>query len=384
VRLKCRPEDFRVEERLRLRLKRRGRYSVYRLEKRGWNTLDVLRELERRHGWRDISRAGLKDRHALAVQYLSVRGGGPSSIVEKNYRLRLVGMADEPVSRDVLVANRFSIVLRALTGAEVEMVRRRLPVVARYGFPNYYDDQRFGSARHGQGFIARRLIEGHYNGALRLYLATPSAADDAQLRRSRQRLNELWGDWRSCVRHARVDERPIFEHLAARPGDFLGAVRLIPRDLLEVFVNAYQSYVWNTAMSGLLARLGIPTLRASYVLGTLLFYEEPGARHFHFLRRLTIAAPGPHARYRSERAGAAVEEALRSEGLRLAGLKLPFRMTGLFFKPFERAAIATPGLLRATPAQADDLYPGRAKLSLSFTLPPGSFATVVVKRLFAE
>ena len=45
------------------------------------------------------------------------------------------------------------------------------------GFPNYHDEQRFGSARLGKGFIARRLIEGDLNEALKLYMATPAAND---------------------------------------------------------------------------------------------------------------------------------------------------------------------------------------------------------------
>ena len=109
MKLKVRPEDFRVEEKLGLKLKRAGAFSVYRLEKRLWNTLDVIRHLEQRHGMRRIGRAGLKDRYALSTQFLSIPGSGPQSIVEKNYSLRFVGRADQPVSRDALLGNRFTI-----------------------------------------------------------------------------------------------------------------------------------------------------------------------------------------------------------------------------------------------------------------------------------
>jgi tRNA(Glu) U13 pseudouridine synthase TruD len=69
MKLKVKPEDFRVEERLKLRIKRGGLFSVYRLEKRLWNTLDVVRQLEQKYGMRRISRAGLKDRYSCSVQY---------------------------------------------------------------------------------------------------------------------------------------------------------------------------------------------------------------------------------------------------------------------------------------------------------------------------
>ncbi len=382
MKLKCRPEDFRVQELLDLKLRRAGRYSVYRLVKRGWNTLDVVRQLEKRHGLRGIARAGLKDRHSRSVQFISARGRGPESIVEPDYRLTRVGMSQEPVSRARLVGNRFSIVMRALTGEEADLVRRRIPELSRYGTPNYYDDQRFGSARHNKGFIARRLIAGHYNGALKLYLATPSAADESRTRRLRQHLADHWGDWRRCAGLAPTEERRIFRHLAAHPRDHLGAVKLIRRDLLEIFINAYQSYVWNETMVGLLERLGVPTRTVRYSVGTLRFYERLAPNQLRYLRRLTIPAPGQKARFSSDRVAGIVERVLERDGLRLQDVKLPFRIRGLFFKPYERSALLTPTGIRASPPQPDDLYPGRSKLRLSFTLPPGAYATIVVKRLY--
>ena len=40
--------------------------------------------------------------------------------------------------------------------------------------PNYFDDQRFGCLRHGQGFIVRQLMSGNFEKALLAMLAAPS------------------------------------------------------------------------------------------------------------------------------------------------------------------------------------------------------------------
>ncbi|HTW90298.1 MAG TPA: tRNA pseudouridine(13) synthase TruD [bacterium] len=381
MKLKARPEDFQVEERLRLRLKRAGAYSIYRLEKRFWNTLDVITHLEQRHGLRKLSRAGLKDRYAQSVQFLSIPGRGPKQVIEKNYTLRLAGMADEPVSRDVLLGNTFRVTLRALTDDEASAILTALPKVNRFGFPNYYDEQRLGSARHGQGFIARRLIAGHFNGALRLWLGTPSGADDAQTRRRKAGIEEHWGDWPRILQLAPPEGQPAIKHLSISPKDFKGTVYLIPRNLLELFVNAYQGWLWNEIMAALLAEMKAAPRQLEYSLGTLAFYDELSPTDAKFLSKLVIPAPGPDAEFASERAARATNQVLAREGLSLDQLELKLRIRGVFFKAYPRKAVVTPEHLKASSPEPDDLYPGRKKLLLSFFLPPGSYATMLIKRL---
>ena len=76
---------------------------------------------------------------------------------------------------------------------------------------------------------------------------------------------------------------------------------------------------------------------------------------------------------------AAAERVLNSEGLawsdlKLRGLRKPFFARG------ERAALVVPEDITAA-AVADDHHPGRQAVRLTFTLPRGSYATMVVKRL---
>jgi len=384
MKLKVRPEDFRVEEKLGLKLKRAGAFSVYRLEKRLWNTLDVIRHLEQRHGMRRIGRAGLKDRYALSTQFLSIPGSGPQSIVEKNYSLRFVGRADQPVSRDALLGNRFTIAVRAMTADEVSAAINTLPRLKRFGFPNYYDEQRMGSARHGQGFIARRLIDGHFNGALKLYLATPSAADDAKTRRAKTLIEQNWGDWRRCLELVSPETWPLMKWLVYHPRDFVGAVKLIPRDLLDLFVNAYQAWLWNETMVGVLEESGIPVRFVDYALGRFAFYEELNPAQSRYLGKLVIPALAPDTVFSSDRVARVAHDVLKREGLELAQLKIKVRIHGVYFKGYERRAVAVPHGLQWSEPQPDDLYPGRQKLQLTFFLPAGSFATILVKSLLIQ
>lgn len=384
MKIKCRPEDFRVEEIIRLRLKPHGRYSVYRLEKRFWNTLDVIRDLQIRHQLRGFSRAGLKDRYSFSVQYLSLPGKGPEQINAANYHLVRIGMADEPVKPEQLVANRFQITVRGLDSPEIEILKRALPAVKRFGVANYYDVQRFGSARHRAGFIARKLIDGHYNGALKLFLATPSSSDDSRTRKIKQQLAQNWGDWQRCLEFVPYEGRRAIRHLVHHPRDFEGAVKMLPKTYLELFINAYQSWLWNEILRLLLEEMRVARLRVKYNLGEMFFFEDLTAEDRSYLRQLLIPTPGPKAQFVSERVARVVDSVLEKEGLALRDLKLKFRIKGVYFKSWARAAVFFPDKLTVTAPQSDELYPQKYKVQLSFELPAGCYATVLLKRLFAR
>src|SRR5262249_6039354 len=89
--------------------------------------------------------------------------------------------------------------------------------------------------------------------------------------------------------------------------------------------------------------------------------------------RLKLKDDDPHA--------ALIDAVLAGEGFKLSEMKI----RGLrepFFSKGERAGLCLPaGLTHA--ADNDELHAGRQKLMLSFDLPPGSYATLIVKRLQA-
>ena len=177
------------------------------------------------------------------------------------------------------------------------------------------------------------------------------------------------------------EARPAIEHLCHNQKDFKGAVYLIPRNLLELFINAYQAWLWNEIMAGVLADIKARLRPIEYSFGTLAFYDELNPAQDKYLRRLVIPAPGPGSEPASERVVRITSQVLAREGLSLKQLEPKFRMRGVFFKAYPRNAIVRPERMKASVPEADDLYPGRKMLLLSFFLPAGSFATILVKRL---
>ena len=77
MKLKCQPEDFRVEELPLTSPAGGGRYTFYRLTKRNIGTIEAVEAICRRWNLagRRVSYGGLKDRHAVTIQYLTIADG---------------------------------------------------------------------------------------------------------------------------------------------------------------------------------------------------------------------------------------------------------------------------------------------------------------------
>src|SRR5581483_884833 len=96
--------------------------------------------------------------------------------------------------------------------------------VNRLGVVNYFDDQRFGSLKHGQGFIAKDLLRGDSEAALRNFMAVPSPLDRTEDAKVKQFWADNWGDWGArCPFQANKKYFRILASLRESPRDFLKA-----------------------------------------------------------------------------------------------------------------------------------------------------------------
>ena len=116
MKLKRQPEDFQVEELPIVRPVERGRFGFYRLTKRGLGTLEAVEIIRRRWNLsgRQISYGGLKDRHALTVQYLTILDGPSQPLREASFELEPVGRLAAPYGPNGFRGNRFVVSLRDL------------------------------------------------------------------------------------------------------------------------------------------------------------------------------------------------------------------------------------------------------------------------------
>src|SRR5262249_1652301 len=159
-----------------------GAFALYRMEKQGWTTPDALAVVRRR--WRveprRLSYGGPQDRHAATVPYFTVFPGPRRHLEPQGIAVPYPGPAPPGYPSHHLLCNRFVRTLRDLADEARRRVEERLPAVAADGVPNYFDDQRFGSvAAEGGEFVAKLLVRGRFEEALRLALAGPYEHDRA-------------------------------------------------------------------------------------------------------------------------------------------------------------------------------------------------------------
>ena len=383
VKIKVQPEDFVVEELIRLNLTQEGAYTILKLRKRYWNTLDVIDYVARttRVPKESFRRAGLKDRYSLSTQYLSFKGNFKHTIREENFTLKPIGKSNTPIGAKSLFGNSFSITVRNLSTNEIDRIRRNAVEVEQSGFPNYFDEQRFGSARHGHGFIAKKFILEHYAGALKLLMCYAYKEDSTREKRFKAYCLSHWRDWQGSLRIAPPFYRPILEYLVKRPKDFKNAIKRIDRDLLNIYLLAYQSYLFNEVLRRILRTCGMRLARSHYSMGELLFYHQ--LSQVDALKALTI----PMITARTKQAGPVgriIEKVLKQEGIIQGKMKLQkMRLRGVRFKPFERRAIVFPEDFSVSDPEPDELYQKKRKCLVRCVLPPGTYATILIKRLLS-
>ena len=145
------PEDFIVTENLAFEPSGAGEHVFLFIEKTGENTDYVARQLARYADvrQRDVSYAGLKDRHAVTRQWFSVWLPGkadPDWTAFETDSMKVLHTVRHArkLKRGVLSGNSFKLIIRDWQGDKDKSIRQ-LEAIKAFGIANYYGPQRFGN-----------------------------------------------------------------------------------------------------------------------------------------------------------------------------------------------------------------------------------------------
>ena len=166
--LRTRDDDFVVDEEPAYAPAGSGDHVFVRIEKRGLGTPEAVQRIARALGVaaRDIGVAGMKDRHAVTRQWLSlpppVTPEAASALALDDIAILEAARHPHKLRTGHLRANRFRLIVR---GGDAARARAILDALARPpGMPNWYGEQRFGK----DGDNAQRgleIIRGAQDGA---------------------------------------------------------------------------------------------------------------------------------------------------------------------------------------------------------------------------
>uniref|UniRef100_A0A7C4JT20 tRNA pseudouridine(13) synthase TruD n=1 Tax=Thermodesulfobacterium geofontis TaxID=1295609 RepID=A0A7C4JT20_9BACT len=382
MKIKEKLEDFVVSEIADIYPEGKGEYSLYMLKKLNISTWDALGKIAKklRISMDSINYGGLKDKKAIAHQFITIKGGPKRDIKEKEFELIYLGKTTKPMSKDLLIGNKFEIIVRDFQIDEKKF-DREVELVRKFGLSNYFNEQRFGSIKSSKEFAAKEIILGNYERALYLMMAEGSAVDIEKSRKFRECLKKHWGNFEKCLEFAKVNwEKNLLNFLIThKPSKrtFKRALNLVDKEYLFFLGNVYQSYLWNEVLKEVILRLEIPYFEISYLLGKLFFYKEVPANKWEILQNLKLPLPSPKLKFKEKFENLNLEE-IYNEICKREGLdnikNLRSFIKGLVFKTYPRPAVIFPEKLEWEKLN-------NTTIKIKFALEKGAYATLVVKRL---
>jgi tRNA pseudouridine13 synthase len=385
VKIKTLPEDFIVDEVLNTPLGPQGGFSFFLLEKKGHNTVELLQEIARRSRlpFFTFSYGGRKDKHALTRQYIAIKKNRKNlAFKEKKWSLTPAGFLNRPMGPDLIAANRFIVTLRDLNAPDLDTVAREHASTLRYGFANYFDDQRFGTFEASLGFLAEKILKKHFNGALKIYITRISSEDKREERDRKKHMGVHWGDWSACLIQAKTPfERTAFRHLERHPHDFIPLLREIPEHELALHFSAFMAFLWNAALGRMMTKKCEKLRVHPGIIEDYLFYDTLQADEELFFKGLLIPTAASKMDFCGPEAKTIYEQLLEERGLKPSLFNIT-KIRQAYFKSTQRKAVVVPGDNSLESAE-DEIHLGRKKCVLKFSLPSGSYATMFIKRIFS-
>lgn len=334
-----------------------GEYLHATLQKYNWDTLKAVKEISKRLHVSDkrIGYAGTKDKRALTAQRISLwktKKEDAQKLLIKDIILKDYKYSDYRINLGDLSGNRFTVTIRDITGdpAHVRESIEKTISELRGQAPSFYGVQRFGTIRPITHLVGREIVKGNFEEAIKIYLAKDYEAEKPQTRAVRRRLAETW-DLRGALRDFPPHlgyENALLNFLINDPDNYIGAFRTLPKNLAMLFVHAYQSYIFNKALSEYIRR-NIPVEK--------------------------LPLPGFATKLDEITAKLLAEEGIEAEQFRVVeapylGSKGEYREC---FIPVEGLAVIE--------VSEDELNPEKTKACIRFTLQKGNYATVLLREI---
>ncbi len=322
--IKQSPADFRVIEDLGYTADGEGEQLLVRIRKTGCNTRFVADALAKflKIPARDVSFAGMKDRHAVTEQTLCARLPGKGMPVMSNFVLDGVEILEvqrhqRKVRTGGLAGNFFQLIIRDIN--DDAWVEQRLALIESLGVPNYFGEQRFGRNGHN------------------ITLATQWAAGEIKIN-DRSKRSLLLSSMRSAMFNQVTSQR------LAQQGDL---TTLLLGDCVQL------------------------TGRGSWFIATAEEHAAVAERVLNGELRITAPLPGRGKTIVTEQAADFEQQCLSTQQ---AFIELLIR---------EKVDAARRAML-VRPRNLTWQWQDKQTLRLDFWLPAGSFATSVVRELVQQ
>lgn len=283
-----------------------GDYIHFTLYKENKDTMDAINQMCRilKVKANNFGFAGTKDRRAATVQRVSAYHVKHQTLEFLNSQLPFLKTGDHKYSKYPIQlgdhgGNEFKITVKNVSVSRghgcslkrrVQMTKQAVGAavseMAKYGFINYFGLQRFGTHFIGTHELGKMILMEDYeaviDGMLHVdsdFMSQVMAGAVEETPANRDEINRVRAvvHWKTA-KNAKAalqfmpkrfsSEMNVIKHLERNPRDFQGAILTISRGMRNLYLHAYQSYVWNHAVSHRWAKYGSKVVPGDLVFAT--------------------------------------------------------------------------------------------------------------------
>lgn len=367
------PEDFRVEELPLYDACGDGEHLYLTIEKRGVTTIDMVARVARALGVKasHVGYAGMKDAQAITTQRISIAGVEEAAVAA----LDLPGIQvlecrrhRNKLKKGHLAGNRFRIWIRDVREGAEASAKEVLSILRARGVPNGFGPQRFGN-RGDTHALGRGVLLGDGRAFFRALLSSV----DTEVAREKLLSGDVAGAVAELPESHRI-ERKTVQYVLRSGGDLDRALTFLEKPFRSLYLSALQSALFNELLCRRFEtydQVQVGDLAWLHRNGAVFVVEDlereaPRALAHEispsgplFGAKVTIASPPVGDQELGVLAGFGLEFASFAARRDLPGVRRPFRV------PLTHPEVRAAG----------------GDLEVSFALPPGSYATVVLREL---
>ncbi len=340
-----------------------GLFTHFILVKEGIGNYEAIwilaKKLKVPIGW--FSYYGNKDRDALTIQCVSVWNVEPEKLLSLKLppNLRIYSPIRE--LRGIKIGdhkgNNFIITIRKISNfSHAEKYFENLDEGLL--LPNFFGYQRFGVTKPVSHITGKMLLKKKYWDAILTYLTFPSIYDDEKLREAKELIEE--NEFEKAIsllpKKGFLFEKKLLRELI-KSRDIKRVIRRLPKFLVNMFLEAYQSYLFNLTLSEYRRRGGEYVENDKIVKLPLIGYNTP-----------TVRLPEVND---------IIGEIISEEGIKYT-----------YFKNREIPSLNVKGSLRASALRFSprktEIIPNDKIIKIEFALEKGQYATIILREMFKE
>ncbi|PTD94775.1 tRNA pseudouridine(13) synthase TruD, partial [archaeon SCG-AAA382B04] len=235
--------------------------------------------------------------------------------------------------------------------------------------------------------------------SIKIYLANDYDQENQNTQEIRKELRKSWGN-KEAYKKALKNfpnylryERTMLHRLYENPSDFVGALNNLPKNLLNLFIHAYQSYLFNKTIN---ERINRNISLRKPIMGDVVCYTdlETGIPNRNVTERVTeknrekieemiekrkayVTAPlfGKKTKQALGEMGEIEEKILEQENIGLTDFEIK-KIPEISSSGLRREIITFPNF--------DSIKKTKSTVTLRFFLPKGSYATCVTREFRGE